>query len=116
MRRFGRNARDFLDRVDAGNAVACVSAISLVELGEAVRRGTFALDEPLDAFTARLEATPGRYLVVPFTSAMAVRAHDLCAIPERGDRMIAATALELGYPLVTRDPEIVAAIGGEQLW
>jgi len=46
----------------------------------------------------------------------AVRAHELHAIPERGDRRIAATALELGYPLVTRDAEIAAVIGTEQLW
>ena len=80
------------------------------------RRFLHALDEPLDAFVGRLESTPARYLVVPFTAAMAVRAHDLPAIPERGDRLIAATALELGYPLVTRDPEIAAAIGADQLW
>lgn len=116
MRRFGRRSRAFLERVDADEAVACVPTLVLVEVGEAIRRGTFALAEPLEALVERLEATPSRYLVVPFTAAMAVRAHELYAIPERGDRMIAATALELGYPLVTRDPEIVAAIGGEHLW
>lgn len=116
MHRFGRQSRAFLERVDAGEAVACVSTLALVELGEAIRRGTFALGEPLDALVERFESTPSRYHVVPFTAAMAVRAHDLYEIPERGDRLIAATALELGYPLVTRDPEIIAAIGGEHLW
>ena len=116
MHRFGRQSRAFLERVDAGEAVACIPTLALVEAGEAIRRGTFALGEPLEVLVARLESTPGRYQVVPFTAAMAVRAHDLYAIPERGDRLIAATALELSYPLVTRDPEIVAAIGGEHLW
>lgn len=116
MHRFGRRSRAFLQRVDDGNAVACVSTLSLVEVGEAARRGSIRLGEPFGAFVARLEATTNRYLVVPFSPAMAVRAHDLYAIPERGDRLIAATALELGYPLVTRDPEIVAVIGGEHLW
>jgi predicted nucleic acid-binding protein len=37
-------------------------------------------------------------------------------IPERGDRLIAATALELDYPLITRDPEIAAAAGLELIW
>lgn len=116
MHRFGRQSRAFLGRVEEGDAVACVSTLSLVEMGEASRRGSIRLGMPFDAFVARLESTPSRYLVEPFTAAMARRAHDLYAIPERGDRLIAATALELGYPLVTRDPEIVAAIGGEHLW
>lgn len=116
MGRLGRRARAFIDRVDAGAAVACVAVISLIELGEAVQRGAFQLDEPFDAFVARLEGTPSRYQVVPLTGAIAVRAHALYAIPERGDRLIAATAQELGYPLVTRDPAIVAAIAGAHVW
>ncbi|GJG85278.1 hypothetical protein tb265_04590 [Gemmatimonadetes bacterium T265] len=114
--RLGRSARRFVEAVDRGHAVACVSTLSLVELSEQARRGRVQLPEPFEKLVTRLESTPARYLVVPFTAAMAVRAHDLHAIPERGDRLIAATALELGYPLVTRDPEIVAAVGGEHLW
>lgn len=115
-RLLGRRARTFLARVDEGAAVACVPAIVLVEMGEAIQRGVFALDEPFAAFVARLDGTPSRYQVVPLTAAIVSRAHDLYAIPERGDRLIAATARELGYPLITRDPEIAAAIGGEHLW
>lgn len=116
VERLGRAARRFVADVDRGAAVACVSTLSLVEVGEALRAGRVRLPMPFTAFVAGLDATPGRYLVVPFTAAMAVRAHDLHAIPERGDRLIAATALELGYPLITRDPEIAAVIGVEQLW
>lgn len=116
MRHVGRRARAFLERVDDGAAVACVPAIALVELGEAIQRGVLALDEPFDALVERLDSTPSRYQVVPLTAAVVRRAHDLYAIPERGDRLIAATAREQGYPLITRDPEIAAAIGGEHLW
>lgn len=115
-RQLGRRARTFLERVDEGAAVVCVPSIALVEMGEAIQRGIFALDEPFDAFVSRLDNTPSRYQVVPLTAAIVSRAHELYTIPERGDRLIAATARELGYPLVTRDPEIAAAIGGEQLW
>lgn len=115
-RLLGRRARSFLDRVDDGAAVVCIPSIALVEMGEAIQRGVFTLDEPFDAFVMRLDGTPSRYQVVPLTAAIVTRAHGLYAIPERGDRLIAATARELGYPLVTRDPEIAAAIGGEQLW
>ena len=115
-RSLGRRARAFFERVDRGAAVACVPTIALVEMGEAMQRGTFALDESFDAFVARLEGTPSRYQVVPLTVSIVCRAHEIYAIPERGDRLIAATARELGLPLVTRDPRIAAAIGGEQLW
>jgi predicted nucleic acid-binding protein len=44
------------------------------------------------------------------------RSHDLFAIPERGDRLIAATAMELGVPLVTRDPQIAKAADVDVIW
>ena len=116
MARLGRRAREFVQRVDEGRALACLSTLSLVELGEGARSGRARLPEPFDMAVARLESTPARYMIVPLTAAIVVRAHGMSAIPERGDRLIAATAMELGYPLVTRDPAIAAAIGGEPLW
>ena len=115
-KQLGRRARTFLERVDDGAAVACVPSISLVEMGEAIHRGVLTLDEPFDTFVARLDGTPSRYQVVPLTAAIVACAHGLYAIAERGDRLIAATARELGYSLVTRDAAIAAAIGAEQLW
>jgi PIN domain nuclease of toxin-antitoxin system len=115
-KRLGRQARRFFEAVDAGRAVVCVPTITLVELSEAVRDGDLSLGEPFETFVARLELTPSRYQVVPLTAAIVTRAHDLFAIPERGDRLIAATAAELGYPLVTRDPAIIDVIGGDHVW
>jgi hypothetical protein len=43
-------------------------------------------------------------------------AQRLHAIAERGDRLIAATAVALDLPLITRDPQIAAAAGVECLW
>ena len=115
-RRLGRRARAFFDAVDAGRAVACVPAIALVELSEAVRDGDVSLGEPFADFVERIEQTPSRYQIVPLTPAIVSRAHDLVAIPERGDRLVAATAAELGYPLITRDAEILRVVGGEHVW
>ena len=92
------------------------TAIALVEIGEAIQRGVFTLSEPFDDFVARLDRTPSRYQLVPLTAAIVCRAHELYAIPERSDRLIAATAQELGCPIVTRDAAIAAAIGEKQLW
>jgi predicted nucleic acid-binding protein len=47
------------------------------------------------------------------SSRRVARAHELFGIAERGDRLIAATAAVLDYPLITRDPEIIAAIEGD---
>jgi predicted nucleic acid-binding protein len=45
-----------------------------------------------------------------------MKAEELYAIRERGDRLIAATAAVLDLPLITRDPEIANAAGVELLW
>lgn len=115
-RRLGRRANAFFDQVDDGRAIACIPAIVLVELDEALLDGDLILGEPFPQFIERLELTPSRYLVIPLTPSIVVRSHALHTIPERGDRLIAATAADLDYPLITRDPAIVAAIGGEHLW
>jgi PIN domain nuclease of toxin-antitoxin system len=116
VRSLGRDARSFVERVDAGEAVAHIPTMALVELSEAIRRGVFTLGEPFDVFVQRLEHTPSRYRVVPLDAAVVARSHELFAIPERGDRLIAATAQHLGLPLVTRDPEIARVMRGEVIW
>jgi predicted nucleic acid-binding protein len=45
-----------------------------------------------------------------------LRADGLYEIPERGDRLIAATAAELDVPLITRDREIGRASGVAVVW
>ncbi len=116
MRSLGRSARAFVERVDAGDAVAHVPSVALVEVGEAIRRGAFTLGEPFEVFVQRLENTPSRYRVVPLDTAIVARSHELFAIPERGDRLIAATAQHLGLPLITRDPAIARVIRGDVIW
>lgn len=116
MRSLGRAARGFVERVDAGDAVAHVPSLVLVELSEAIRRGVVSLGEPFEGFVQRLENTPSRYRVVPLDAAIVARAHTLHAIPERGDRLIAATAQQLGLPLFTRDPVVASVVGRDVIW
>ena len=116
MRLLGRSARRFVERVDEGNAVAYLPSFVLVELSETIGRGVFSLGEPFNVFMQRLENTPSRYRVVPLSAAVVLRSHDLLAIPERGDRLIAATAQHLGLPLITRDQDIARALGGDVIW
>jgi PIN domain nuclease of toxin-antitoxin system len=115
-RRLGRHARTFLDRVDRGNAIACFPTIVLVELGEAVQLGAISLSEPFGRFVSRLASTPSRYRILPLTEDVVVHAHDLFAISERGDRLIAATALAANLPILTRDPAIASAAALRRIW
>jgi PIN domain nuclease of toxin-antitoxin system len=114
--RIGRRALKFLDSVDDGRAIACVPTVALVELSEALHFGTMLLDRRFDAVLDGMRDTPSRYQVVPLTLEIVARSHTLFAIPERGDRLIAATAAELGYPIITRDPAITAVVGLDQVW
>jgi PIN domain nuclease of toxin-antitoxin system len=115
-RLLGRRARKFFERVDAGSAVLCIPSIVLVEISEAVMGDDLHLDESFFTFVDRLCTTPSRYQVSDLSAEIVVRSTELFGIPERGDRLIAATAAVLGYPLITRDPKISAVIGEDHLW
>jgi PIN domain nuclease of toxin-antitoxin system len=101
-RRIGRTARAIFARADRGTASIYVPALALVEIGEAVRRGL-----PIEGgFTrwARALLASGKFVFADLTIDVVVEAEALYAIPERGDRLIAATAIAQGCPLITRDP------------
>ena len=87
----------------------------MVEIDEAVHRGRLALDGGFDAWVDGILAT-STYAAVDLTVPIVRRAQTLFSIAERGDRLIAATAAELGHPLLTRDPEIGAVAGVEVIW
>lgn len=101
--------------VDRGNPVF-VSAISLVETVYLMERGRI----PLEA-SRRLEAglrdPASGLLVTPVDEevAQAVPQISWSAVPDMPDRIIAATALHLDIPLITRDQRIRAA-GIKTIW
>lgn len=113
--KLGRDARRVFAETETGNAAIFVPTLAMVELGEAVRRGQVKLPTDVVTFGRRLFSS-GQFTSVDLTWDIVQRAEDLLVIPERGDRLIAATAMELGYPLITRDPEIAAAAGLELIW
>lgn len=114
-RKLGRAARRFFERADTGSALIYVPVLGIVELGENIHRGRVSLSAPLTEWFEVLRAHRG-FATTDLTVEMALRAEELYAIPERGDRLIAATALELDLPLITRDPEIERVAGVETLW
>lgn len=93
-----------------------VPSISIVEVVYLVERGRL----PAAAFaklTEALESADSALTVVPLDSgvAEAVRRVPREMVPDMPDRIIAATALHLGLPLVTRDQRIRAS-GVETIW
>jgi PIN domain nuclease of toxin-antitoxin system len=114
-RKLGRAARRMFQRTEEGRAAIFVPTIVLVEIGEAARLGEIRFGGGFDRWARALVASR-RYLPADLTSDVALAADALHAIPDRGDRLIAATAAVLGVPLVTRDPSIALAAGVEVLW
>lgn len=65
---------------------------------------------------ARAAFASGKYHEAQLTAEIVYVAQRLYTIAERGDRLIAATAVTLDLPLITRDPAIAAAAGVECIW
>jgi PIN domain nuclease of toxin-antitoxin system len=87
-----------------------VSSVTITELVYLVEKGRIA--RPLfDQLLEALKRPDSGLLPTPFDLAMAEVMQRIPAVlvPDMPDRMIAATALHLGLPLVTRDTKIRSA-------
>jgi PIN domain nuclease of toxin-antitoxin system len=114
-KRLGRRARKLFDQADDHKAAIYIPTIALVELGEAHHRGSVTLKLPFQEWTHAALAS-GKYHEAQLTAEVVCIAQGLYAIPERGDRLIAATAIALDLPLITRDPQIQKVAGVECIW
>jgi len=99
----------------AATAGVLLSPVSAWEIGLLAAKGRVALDLPPPAWLERFLALPGVRLLP--LSATAALASSFLPEPFHGDpadRMLVATARELGAALVTRDERILAyATAGE---
>jgi PIN domain nuclease of toxin-antitoxin system len=114
-RKLGKKARKFFADADRGKAVVYVPTIALVEISEAHQRGAIHLSDGFSVWCSRL-FTSGNFFPAELTVDIVIGAEALYTIRERGDRLIAATALVHDLPLVTRDPEIGKAAGVDVIW
>lgn len=112
----GAGARRALRRVTAEQP-AVVSCISVFEITTAVRRGRLELTLPVHDWLAEAAALP-EVRFEPVTRAIAAlaghfgdRLHG-----DPGDRLIAATALQMALPLVTADAKLQAMPGLKTVW
>jgi len=101
--------------VESGRPVY-ISAISLVETIYLVERGRLPL-AALQRLEAGLQDAASGLLVQAVDEDVARAVHQVPrdVVPDMPDRIIAATALHLGLPLVTRDQRIQSA-GIATIW
>ena len=115
QRKLGRRARAVFERAERGEAIVHIPALVLVELAEAMRRGVVRADGGFSRWSEQLLASR-HFVVADLTAAIVLEAEGLYSIPERGDRLIAATASHLGCPLLTNDPVIARSPTIATLW
>ena len=105
-----------IDGAAASGEPAYISAVSLVEVVYLVERGRIAGDA-FERFVRVLSQDNPAFKVFPldYNVASALRSVPRDVVPDMPDRIIAATAVHLGLPLVTRDRRLQAA-GIQTIW
>ncbi len=114
--RLGEQARRAIDAALPARALRA-SSISVWEIALLSARGRLDLGEPLERWLSRCEALPFLRFV-PVDNAVAVRSVGLPSPLHRdpADRIIVATAVELGVPLLTCDEKLRRYPHVETLW
>ena len=109
-------AFSLIDGAAASGTPTYISAVSLVEVVYLVERGRIAADA-FSKFTTELDKENPAFVVVPLDYHVATALKDIPRnlVPDMPDRIIAATALHLDLPLVTRDRRLQAA-GIDTIW
>lgn len=115
--RLSQVALDALEGSIAAGEPVYISAISLIEICYLIEKRRIATDL-LQRILAVLNAPNPSLVVVPIDLAIsiAIREIDRDTVPDMPDRIIAATALHLNLPLVTRDRKIRAEGAIVTIW
>jgi predicted nucleic acid-binding protein len=113
--RLGRAALRFFTRADDGAATIYIPTLVLAELSDQIRAGRLALEGGYASWEEALFSS-GRYFPIELTREVVRRADRLLSIEPPGDRLLAATALQLGCPLITPRSEALAASGVLAVW
>jgi PIN domain nuclease of toxin-antitoxin system len=97
-----------IDRCWRGGGAICITAISVWEIALLVDSGRIEIDLPIDAWVTRFLRRPG-IRSVPLSHREASRSYQLHHLEHRdpADRLLIATAIELGCPLMTYDERIL---------
>ncbi len=111
-----KTAEKAVQRAAAQNA-AFISSISAWEVAMLVAKGRMEMTMDVTDWIARSEALPF-FRFVPVDNAIAVKAVQLPPPlhPDPADRIVVATALSLGVPVVTKDTKIQGYSRVRTIW
>jgi PIN domain nuclease of toxin-antitoxin system len=116
-KRLGKTTRRTIDTVWKAGGRMLLSSVSVWEIAMLVEKGSIELDLPVDEWVERFLGRPGLEAVA-LDHAAAARAYRLHHLEHRdpADRLLIASAIGLGCPLVTHDDRIrrFAKVRGSQ--
>src|SRR5439155_19962837 len=92
-----------------------ISVISLLKFGKLASKGSISLEMSLESFLRQVEA---RFVVLPITGRACVLVLGLPSVypNDPADRIIGATALAEGIPLLTADRKIRGSKALRTIW
>lgn len=109
----GQGAARILREADAGIEHIYISAITLMEVLYLAEAGR--IDVPLAELVAML-AQSRNYELVPVDADIVLSAIPVDDVPELHDRILVATAVHLGVPILTGDRVITASRHVQTVW
>jgi len=109
--RLSQAAEALMDAIDAAGDQIAVSSITLAEMIYLTEKGRIAA-EAMERVLTTLDQPDATLVDFPFDRAIAeaMRRIERSQVPELPDRIVAATGLHLGVPVISRDHKIRSSI------